>query len=241
MLENLKRDTTVENETDFLGGGVLDSALYDFVVNMAYFDTSKGGANSLNLELKAANGATMRTVLWITSGTAKGCKNYYEDKQGKRRYLPGFNQANAICMLGIEKEISNVVPEKKVIKVYDFDAKKEVPTEKDVIMELIGAQITCGVVKQVVDKNVKNAAGDYVPSGETREENEIDKCFRTADGMTVAELTSGETEPAFKAKWDEKNAGKVRMRAKGATAANAASASSPATAGAGAQTESLFK
>lgn len=238
MLDNLRTDSTVENEEDFLGGGILDSNLYDFVVNMAYFDVSKGGANSLNLELKTAKGQTMRTTLWITSGTAKGCKNYYEDKNGKRRYLPGFNQANAICMLGINKEISNVAPEKKVIKVYDFDAKKEVPQEKDVIMELIGAEITCGVIKQVVDKNVKNASGDYVASGETREENEIDKVFRTSDGFTVAELRAKETVAAFKDKWEAKHAGVTRNRAKGADPS--APKGSSTSAAAAAETESLF-
>lgn len=234
-LDFLKTDTTVEDETDFLGGGALESGLYDFAVDMAYFDKSQGGANSLNLHLKAANGAQLRTTLWVTSGDAKGNKNYFE-KDGKRRYLPGFNQANAIAMLGIGKELSALTPEKKTIKVYDFKEKKEVNQEKDVAMELIGAPITCGVIKQIVDKNIKNDQGIYVASGQTREENEIDKCFRTSDGMTVAELRAGETEPLFKEKWAAKNTGNTRDRSTKTAANPAAGGASGAPA-----TESLFE
>jgi len=240
MLEHLKTDTTIENDDDFIGGGLLDSGIYDFVVDMAYFDKSQGGANSLTLHLKTAKGQSMRTTLWMTSGTAKGGKNYYEDKKtGKRRYLPGFNQANAICMLGINKEIANVTPEDKVINIYDFDAKKELPKTKQVLTELLGAQITCGVVLQTIDKNVKNAQGIYVPDGTTRDENEIDKCFRTSDGMTVAELRGGETEPVFKEKWAAKNTGVTRNKAKGAKPASVTGTGAPVT-GAATQTESIF-
>lgn len=239
MLDHLKTDKGIENDDDFIGGGLLDSGVYDFVVDMAYFDKSQGGANSLTLHLKTAKGQSMRTTLWITSGTAKGGHNYYEDKKtGKRRYLPGFNQANAICMLGINKEIADVIVEDKTIKVYDFDEKKEMPKSKEVLTELLGAQITCGIVLQTVDKNVKNAQGVYVPSGDTRDENEIDKCFRTSDGMTVAELRGDETEPAFKEKWLAKNEGVTRMKAKGAKAATQTGA--PASTGGAPETASIF-
>lgn len=233
-LDFLKTDTTIENETNNLGAGALDSAIYDFIVDMAYLDKSQGGANSLNLHLKDKSGKVLRTTLWITSKDAKGNKNYYEI-DGKKRYLPGFNQANAIAMLGVGKEISALVPETKSVKVYDFDLKKEVPKEKQVLMELLGAEISCGVIKQVVDTNTKNAQGVYVASGKTREENEIDKCFRTSDGMTVAELRAGETLPVFKEKWEAKNTGTVRNKSAG-KAASTQSGAKPTTP----PTESLF-
>lgn len=235
-LDHLKTDTTIENETNNLGIGVLDSALYDFVVDMAYFNKSQGGANSFNLHLKDKNGATLRTTLWITSGDAKGNKNYYTGQDGAKRYLPGFNQANALCMLSIGKEISELIPEAKTVKIYDFDAKKELPKEMQVATELLGAEISCGVIKQLTDVNVKNDQGVYVPTGKTREENEIDKCFRTADYMTVAELRAKETTPAFKDKWVAKNTGNVRDKSaakKGAVAGTPGKTSAPAT-------ESLF-
>ena len=234
MLDNLQTDSSIETEGDSLGGFIIDTGLYPMAVDMAYFDKAASGAISLNLSFKDQNGNQMREQLWVTSGIAKGGKNYYE-KDDVKHYLPGFNVANAIANLSIAKDIGALTPEKKTIKVYDYTAKKELPQEKEVLMELIGAEVTLGIVRQVVDKNVKNATGDYVPSGDTREENVIDKVFRTKDGMTSAEIRAGDTEPKFMAAWEEKNKGKTRNKAKGAVAGNTGAAGTP-----GGDTKSLF-
>lgn len=231
MLDQLKTSEDIQDEVDSLGSFILDSNLYDFAVDMVYLDQSKGGAISSNWIFKDAEGKTLRQQLWMTSGQAKGCLNYYVDKNDKKQYLPGFLQANGICQLSIGKEISELATEKKVVQVYDFELRKEVPTEKEVLTELIGAPITLGIIKQIVDKNVKNDDGEYVPSGDTREENVIDKVFRTKDGLTMAEIKAGVTEAEFKQKWADKNIGTVRNRAKGAKSGGAG----------GTNTESLFK
>jgi len=234
-LDFLQTDKSIQNETNSVGfAGALESDIYDFVVDMAYFDKSRGGANSLNLVLKTKNGEMLKNQVWITSGTAKGCKNYYE-RDGVKSYLPGFNQANAMCMLSIGKEISALKPEEKKIKVFSFASMKEELVDKMVLTELLGAEISCGVIKQIVDKNVKNDAGEYVPSGKTRNENEIDKCFRTSDGMTVAELRDGSKNPEFKEKWLEKNKGETKDKSSGVATPSvpgaATSGAAPETAG----------
>ena len=217
LLANLKTDSSIQEDKDVLGGGgILESNAYDLVVDLAYLDTSKGGAISFNLVLKGSNGESLKQTLWMTSGTAKGTKNYYEDSQGNKKYLPGFLQANNLCLLAVGKEISELEPEDKTIKLYDYEAKKEVPTSKQVLTELLNEPITVGVIKQTVDKNAKDSAGNYVPTGETREENEIDKMFRTSDKMTVAEIKAQADSSEFYEKWVEKNKGKTRNKAKGA-------------------------
>ncbi len=242
MFENLQRDTNIADETDFLGGGgPLETDVYSFVIDMAYIDKSSGGAMSLNLQLKSAQGQSLKQTIYVTSGNAKGNRNYYMVKKngqetGEKRYLPGFNTGNAICLLSIGKELSELQPEEKTINVYDFDQKKEVPTKKNVLMELLGAEIDLGVWKQIVDKNQKNDAGVYVPTGETRNENEIDKVFRTRDGMTVAEVTAQVEESAFRQQWIDKNQGKVKdkstAQAGGATAGLPTATGAAPTAGA---------
>ena len=101
MLDNMKEDNSIAEDGDFIGGGsfLLESGTYDMIIDLAYFDVSKGGANSLTFHFKGPNGESVRETFWVTSGTAKGCKNYYLDKDGNKRYLPGFSQANAICKL----------------------------------------------------------------------------------------------------------------------------------------------
>jgi hypothetical protein len=216
MFENLKTDESIAEDTDFIGGNsALESDIYTFVIDMAYIDKSSGGAMSLNLHLKTMQGQNLKQTIYITSGDAKGNRNYFMVKKnnqetGEKRYLPGFNIANAICLLAIGKEISTIPSEEKTINIYDFAQKKEVEVKKQVLMSLLGADIDLGVIKQIVDKKQKDDNGIYVSTGETRIENEIDKVFRTRDGMTVAEIKALSEEAAFHDKWLEKNKGQTK-------------------------------
>ena len=229
MFDNLKTDSNIAEDTDRLGGGyILDTDAYDFIVDMAYIDESKGGAMSLNLNLKTQKGDQLKQTLWLTGGKAKGQNNFYLDKNGDKQYLPGFSLANNLCLLAIGKPIAEVAHETKAVNVYNPELKKEAPVPREVLMELLGAAITLGVVKQIVDKNVL-VNGTYVPSGETREENDIDKTFRTKDGLTAAEIRAGATEAAFLAAWTEKNKGVTRNKAKGATSGGAPAAAAAST------------
>lgn len=221
-LAALKTDDTIHNEKDSVGGGAgtVESGLYNSTVKMAYLGESSGGAMSLTLHLNTDSGEIRHTT-YITSGRAKGQKNYYE-KDGEKNYLPGFNVANSLCLLTVGKEISEMVTEDKVIKIYDFTAKEEVPTTVPVLTELLGQPIIAGIIKQTVDKNknvaAEGAAKDYQPTGETRDENEIDKFFKASNGLTTAEIRAGATEPAFRDTWSTINTGVTKMKAKGAKA-----------------------
>ncbi len=219
MLANLSTDASIATEKDSIGGSrTLDSGLYDCTVSMAYINKSAGGAMGLVLTLKTAEGNEVRQTLWMTSGTAKGCKNYYEDKQGAKQYLPGFTHANALCLLTVGKEISALETETKVVNVYSPEAKAEVPTKVEVLMDLLNQEIIVGLIKQNVDKTVKNDAGVYVATGETKDENEIDKFFRAKDKMTTAEIRAQADEAVFINSWEAKWKDKVKDRAKGAAA-----------------------
>lgn len=212
LLANLKTDAAIANEKDSVGGfSVLDSNLYGSTIALAYLTTSSGGAIGLVLHLKTADNREIRQTIYMTSGTAKGCKNYYEDAKGEKHYLPGFNLANSLALLTVGKEIGDLATETKVVNVYSPDAKAEVPTKVEMFTDLLGQEIIAAVLKQIVDKNQKNeATGKYEPTGETREENEIDKFFRARDKMTVAEIRAQAAAPAFYTTWETKWAGKVR-------------------------------
>ena len=219
MLANLSTDASIATEKDSIGNsGPLNSGLYGCTVAMAYLNKSAGGALGLVLTLKTPEGKEVRQTLWMTSGTAKGCKNYYEDKQGAKQYLPGFTHANALCLLTVGKEISALETETKVVNVYSPEAKAEVPTKVEVLMDLLNQEIIVGLIKQNVDKTVKNDAGVYVATGETKDENEIDKFFRAKDKMTTAEIRAQADEAVFINSWETKWKDKVKDRAKGAAA-----------------------
>lgn len=231
MLASLASDNTIAQETDSVGGNSpLESGLYPFTVSMAHLNKSAGGALGLVLTLTGADKRDVRQTLWMTSGTAKGCKNFYE-KDGEKHFLPGFNHANALALLTVGKEISALDTEQKVIKLYSPEAKAEVPTKVDVLVELLGKEILVGLLKQTVDKTQKNDQGIYVATGDTRDENEIDKLFRASDSMTTAEIRAQAAEAAFAFTWETKWSGKTKDKSKG-VAANSGTFGAPRTSGA---------
>ena len=238
IFSTLKSDNDVKDDGDSLGMGsyVVESGLYQASVDLVYASVSAGGALGMNCVFKTKEGREIRQTFWVQSGDAKGNKSYYTDKDGVKHNLPGLNQANALCQLTVGKEAHELDDEEKVINVWNSEAKAEVPTKVRVATELLGKQITLGLVKQTVDKNIKDNNGKYVPSGETRDENEIDKLFHADSNLTITEIKAGETEAKFIHAWKKKNAGQTRMKAKGAKAGTTPGAA-PAAAAA---TPSLF-
>ena len=236
----LKTDDDIQGEEDRLGGGGLfDSDIYDAKVTMAYLGESKGGAISLNVHFEI-DGRTLRQTFWMTSGKEKGQKNYYINKNDEKRYLPGFNMANALSLLTVAKEIGNLdAPESKVINLWDFEQSKEVPTEVPVYTQLLNETVRLGVIRQIVDKTAKQDNGSYAPTGETREENEVDKMFRARDNKTTTEIRA-KADATFHDKWLEKNQGEVRNKASGEAASGGVSTGKPSTASSK-PTESLFE
>lgn len=212
-----KPKTTVAPEKDVImtGSFLLDSDIHDMIIDTAWVNKSTNGALGVNLTLKAGQ-KTLRTSIYITSGNDKGNKTTYTDKDGAEQYLPGFSQIDSMCLLAIGKSITELSTTKKVIKVYDFAVSKEVPTEVDMLMDLLGASVKVGVVKQIVDKTKLNSAtNSYEPTGETREVNEVAKFFRARDSLTTAEIRAGVTEPEFYNTWLTAHKGVVQNRSKG--------------------------
>ena len=216
-LANLATDKSIKEDTDSVGQdySALESGCYAVKITLAYLKKATSGAMALALTMQNDAGREINQTLWMTSGTAKGCKNFYE-KDGEKFYLPGFTHANNLALLAMDQEISQLTTEVKVISLYSSEAKADVPTKVDMFMDLIGKEVFTGLIKQTVDKTKKNDAGVYEATGETREENEIDKFFHSPSQMTVAELRAKATEATFMATWKTKNDGKTKNKAKSA-------------------------
>lgn len=237
LLAQLSTDESIQQETDTLGGSsILDSGLYKSTVQYAYIGKSDGGAMSLVVSFKTDSNKDFRQTFWMTSGTAKGCKNYYEDKSGEKKYLPGFIMANSLALLTTGQEISALDTETKTIKLWNKDLKAETPTKVEMLMDLIGKEVIVGLMRQTVDKTAKAADGTYAPTGETRDENEVDKFFRAKDGKTTTEIRAQTEEATFIKQWETKFAGTVKNKVKGAAGGiGGAVAGAPKAAAAGAK------
>lgn len=213
--QDVKIETVKENVGGGVKFGVVDTDIYTATIKQAYVSTYKGGAMAINLELLTDSGNLIRNQQWVTSGTAKGCKNYYVDKNGKNQYLPGYNLINDICVLAADTELSDVDTEERAVQVYDFKQRKQVSKPHQVIVDLLGQKITLAIQKVIEDKNVNDGNGNYIASGETREINEIAKAFCAEDQVTLTEKKSGLTEASYLNSWKERNKGNVVNKSKG--------------------------
>lgn len=229
----------LEKTGDVLGGGgTVESGVYSGTIKLAYAGKSAGGAQSLTVHVDIG-GREHRETIYVTS---KLGNNYYE-KDNKKIPLPGFTTANDLALLSTGQALSEQDIEERVVKLYDFDAKAELPTKVQAVVSLHGKEIKLGILKQIVDKNQKNDAGDYVPTGETREENVIDKVFHAETGKTVSEFVNKIAEAEFLPKWEEKNKGNTRNKAKGAAGKTGAPGRAPSAGGsapAAGSSKSLF-
>jgi len=215
---NLKIDDDVKLDEDTVGGGSFtwDSGVYDCIVDMAYLDESKGGAMGLHVTL--LNGTKkMKETLWITSGELKGQKSTYIDAKGTKRPLPGYTQGLNLCMSAIDLTLEDAAnaSEAKTINIYNFDAKKEMPTAKEHVMtNLIGKKVKVGIIKRIENKRGNDGTGKYVDLPETREVNVISQFFYADTGLSVMEKAKGDTEAKFIETWTAANAGKTHDRSK---------------------------
>ena len=211
LLKNLTTDASIADEKDFIGRGVLDSDLYLSTIKLAYVKQAASGAVALVVHAETADGRKIQEDLWMQSGTAKGGKNYYE-KDGVKSYLPGYLIATSLTLLTLGKEISDVDTETKVVNVYSKEAKGDAPTKVEAVVDLIGQEVILGVIKEVVDKQSK-VGESYVNTGETREQNVIDKVFRAKDNKTTFEFRNKIEDAGYYEQWKSAWQGKVRNKA----------------------------
>lgn len=212
MFGNMTNEGLEESE-DRLGGFVLfDTDIYNATIKMAYATQASSGARAISFEFDLGAGRTYREQVFFTN---KKGENYYLTEQKKKAPLPGFTLIDEICMLATEDPLALQETEDKTVKVYDSDAKKELPKSVPVLVGLLGKEVSLGIVKSLQNKNVKNSTtGAYEPTAETVERNGIEKAFHTATKLTVPEARNGKEQGEFWDKWVERNKGTVKDQRK---------------------------
>ena len=230
VLANLTTDDSIKGGKDTVGGGYAPkpSGVYDGVIKVAYLSKSIGGATAVNL-IVAIGDSEYRETVYITN---KEGKNFYIDKNdGAKNYLPGFNTINDIALLTAQRELSQLDTERKVVKLWNAEQAKEVPTEVECITAMHGKPIKLGILEEITFKNVKQG-NEYVPSNELRTSNVISKVFHPTNSKTVnecrAKAETAEFIDKWKAKWDGKPNDKTTGKAPQA-ATTPRSAAAPST------------
>lgn len=224
----------LDEQKDIVAGGkkIFDSGVYDATIKVAYMITSKSGALGVTFEFDI-NGSSYSETVYITN---REKKNYYITKSNTKAGLPGFNLVNNICFLTLDKELSVLEPEKKVLNIFDFETKTNKPTEVPVLMELLGKKLKLAISNTKTNKRVKDGSGNYVASDTIINVNKIEHVFNT-NGYTKLELDK-KVDPTFLEDWLDKYKG-VEVD-KTTKAANTSLAKSPANNGSSEDLNQLF-
>jgi len=212
LFKNLTTTGLEENE-DRAGGGfsARETDVYAGKIKVAYAGQSDGGAHNVTLLIAMADGNEYRETVYITN---KKGENFFlnKDDKSKKIALPGFTTIDDICQVCADKVLADMVAEDKVVQIYDYGAKKELPKSVPVLIELTGKDVLLGIKNTLVNK--KGPAPDYVPTAEPRNENNIEKVFHPILRVTVVEAkkaAAGEVPVAeFIDVWLEKNKGKTQ-------------------------------
>lgn len=199
----------LEEAQDRIGGfRVFESDAHLGKIKLAYAGkATSSNAQSVTIVAELAAGE-YRETFWITN---KEGQNFYT-KDGKKYPLPGFTVIDDLCLVTCNKPLAQMATEEKVINLYDFDQKKEVPTGVPMIVELIGKEVIFGIQKHLKNKQKKNDAGVYEDTADEREENVTDKIFHHPSQLTVVEARKGIQTPTFYGAWVERNRGQVQDR-----------------------------
>ena len=204
----------LEEAQDRLGGfSRLESDAYLGKIKMAYAGKAASGAQFVAIIFGHGEGAKeeYRETFYITN---KKGENFYIDADKKKQPLPGFTVIDDLCQVITGHPLNVQETEEKTVNVYDPEAKKELPKAVPVLVGLLEGEVTLGIIKQTVNKQVKNGAGEYVDTDETRDENVVEKVFHHPSNMTVVEAKRGSTQAAFYGSWVEKNRGVTRDKTK---------------------------
>lgn len=217
MFNNLKKDGLEEAQDRVSGRQVLESDIYTGTIKAFYGGQSEKGAKFVHVVLTKEDGKDYSETIYVTN--QKG-ENFFAGKDrdgkltGKNNPLPGFTVIDdmATCATGLP--LCDLEFEDRVVNIYDFDAKKELPKTVKSADAMIGQTVSVGILKILENKGVKNeATGKYDATSEEIYKNGIDKVWNTEVQMTVAEARDGVTENGvYWKKWLETNSGEGKFK-----------------------------
>jgi hypothetical protein len=234
LLSKLKVEEGAVEDGDRLGGiQTFASDVYDGTIKVAYLGKSAtAGSEAVSVTIVADfGGKEYRETVYVTN--SKGETSFVDKNDAKvKRVMGGYTTVNQLCMFTNGQPLDAQEEEPKVVKIYDFDLKKDVNREVSTIACLTGAPIKVAILRQIEVARKPNAQGVYEDTDKTRTINLIDKVFFPEDGRTMSECENEAESAEFLNAWLERNKGKDRDKTNRKAAG--AGTGAPGAAGAGA-------
>lgn len=209
LFSKLKKDDSVKESGDFVGRKLLHSGIYDAKIKLAFQKKSAKGALGVEFHFEIGDRTEVQTI-WVTKTTGEYT---YKNKQGDTMYMPGYILVDDICRLTIDQEISEIETEEKVVKLFNWEEKKELPQKVQAMTDLHGQEIKLCI------QEAKEWRKDV---GKVQDKNIIAKALFFEDGRTVTEIMT-EKDSKFAQDWLDKWEGQIYDRTDGKTEDNSKS------------------
>jgi hypothetical protein len=232
---NLPTGVKVEEERDVSGFAPLPSGVYEGVMQLGYLGKSDKGALSATFLVKADNRVVSQTIYY---SNRDGDFTYKSKTDGSMQPLPGYSQVDAILLAVTGKGITEQELVEKVVTIYDYTARKEVPSKRSVFEDTINKPVAVGI-NHISEEKTTKESGYKDGTGEFRQFNEFTKWFNPETGLTNTETKAGAKEPKFLATWKSNNTGNIIVRKAANTGATQGTTGAPVGA-APAPASSLF-
>lgn len=181
-------------DVDFSGGQyIFPTDLYTGVIKTAYIGMSSSSQARHVTLIIDINGKEYRPQIWVTNGQGEVTYEVKHNnrKTGEVKNLPGFNLINSLCLLVAGKELGSMEAEERQVKVWDYDAKRELAQAVSCFTELHGETVTIAIQERLENKQAKNdSTGKYENTAETRRTNQVVKFFSSDNVVTISEVTA---------------------------------------------------
>lgn len=205
-----KKDNSVEESQEFAGYSVLPTNVYKAVIKQAYLRLVKGqnGVNvNMNWKLDIEDeGERSFNNIFVAKQIGSDIV-YYSEKDGKRTEYPAFGalRRHLDNLLG-KSVFDEGVLTQKVLPVYDYNEKKDVPMEVYSIDEVVGLTAAFGIVE--------NHENGYKDPSKLVKNNTIERVWTIHEGQpyTREEIKAGLAEPKHCLSWKSIWEGKVNDR-----------------------------
>ena len=217
---------------------IKESGAYDVEVTMFRFKESAGGAKGFVVEMITENGEQIKEEEWFSSKAGDTTYAVKDRKTkmptGERKDLPGMVKLKSISRALTGDPLSWAkTTEAKMVPIYNYEKQEEVDTEVGVFVGAIGQKVKVLVQRAMEDKTAKNpATGDYEPTAEYKEINEIVGWVDVETGKTFSEIAAGteaKSFTAFKTNVEKTPVKDRRKVSKGAPVGQAAAATTAGT------------
>lgn len=209
---NLSTEGLAERK-DVVGGFSLpESGIYHSIIKAMYLgQSSTSQARSVTIIFVPENGSEQSVTVWVTNRDGKN-----HDKNN--RMLPGYELIDDICIMVTGKGLNSQAMRTVELELMDWEDRQRKMMAKTIFADIVDKPIYFAVQKSIVDRNKKDGSGNYVATGETREEIQIQKAYHYPTKSTLREAQKKIPEHPHFTEWNEKHSGKTINRAKGANA-----------------------